>query len=113
MTDDERSRTPLVRTTESIVQQQDAFLARAIPHVCSYLPADVNLDIPVHFTAFIPPRSMVTGRAYYIVGAHMARTIQVGRGRGERTRMWVAGVFLVPVPFVVFLIALRRLRTSR
>jgi hypothetical protein len=29
--------------------------------VCSYLPADVNLDVPVHFTAFIPPRSMVTG----------------------------------------------------
>jgi hypothetical protein len=61
LTEDQRARSPLVRTTDSIVEHRDAFLARAIPHVCSYLPTDVNLDIPVHFTAFIPPRSMVTG----------------------------------------------------
>jgi hypothetical protein len=60
MTDEQQSRSALVRTTASIVDEKDAFLDRAIPHVCAYLPEDVRLDIPVHFTAFIPPRSMVT-----------------------------------------------------
>jgi hypothetical protein len=47
--------------TEAIVGAKGAFLAGAIPHLCSFFPADVPLDVPVCFTAFIPPRAFATG----------------------------------------------------
>lgn len=52
---------PLLRMTESIVTTEERFREEAIPLVCSYLPDGADLDIPVHFTAFVPPRSFVMG----------------------------------------------------
>ncbi len=61
LSEEERSRHPLLLMTDSIVAVQDDFLAKAIPHVCSFLPEDLDISIPVYFAAFIPPRSFVTG----------------------------------------------------
>jgi hypothetical protein len=85
----ERGAHPLPRTAERIVEEVEAFLARAMPHLCAFLPSEATLDIGIHFTAFVPPRSFVSGgvvinvaaRAYYVVGADMARTIEAHLGR--------------------------------
>jgi len=56
-----RRDSPLLRLTESIIAAEGRFREEAIPLVCSYLPDGAYLDIPVHFTAFVPPRSFVMG----------------------------------------------------
>lgn len=53
----ERETHPLVRNCRRIVERKDDFLARAIPHLCSYLPAEATLNVTVQLTAFIPPRA--------------------------------------------------------
>lgn len=58
---EERSQHPLLRMTDSIIAVQDDFLAEAVPHLCTFLPEDLDVSIPVYFTAFIPPRSFVSG----------------------------------------------------
>jgi len=67
--EDERSRHPLLLMTDSIVAVRDDFLTRAIPHICSFLPEDLDISIPVHFAAFIPPRSFVSGGVVINVSA--------------------------------------------
>ena len=61
MGDADRRESELMRTTEAILNGREEFLARALPHVCSFLPANVDTGLPVYFTAFIPPRAFVTG----------------------------------------------------
>jgi hypothetical protein len=54
---DERAAHPFVKAAQSIVGQRDEFLAAAVPRVCAYFPPDAKLDVPIYFTAFIPPRA--------------------------------------------------------
>lgn len=65
----ERRESPLLRMTESIIATEKRFRREAIPLVCSYLPDGADLDIPVHFTAFVPPRSFVMGGVVINVSA--------------------------------------------
>ena len=60
LSDAERRDHPLARMARSIAGGGEAFLARAVPHLCSYLPDEANLDIEVHFTAYVPPRAFVS-----------------------------------------------------
>jgi len=61
LSEDDRSHHPLLLMTDSIVAVKDEFLIEAVPHICSFLPDDIDFSIPVYFTAFIPPRSFVSG----------------------------------------------------
>ena len=46
-----------LRNAERIIEGRQIFIDKALPHVCSYLPDDADLDISVHFTAYVPPRA--------------------------------------------------------
>ena len=61
LSEEDRSRHPLLLMTDSIVAMKDDFLIDAVPHVCSFLPDHIDFSIPVYFTAFVPPRSFVSG----------------------------------------------------
>ena len=50
-----------LKNTERIIKGKKAFIDKALPHVCSYLPAETALDIGFHFTAYIPPRAFASG----------------------------------------------------
>ena len=50
-----------LRNTERIIEGRQVFIDKALPHVCSYLPDDADLDISVHFTAYVPPRAFAMG----------------------------------------------------
>ncbi|MBE0594563.1 MAG: hypothetical protein IH616_19425 [Gemmatimonadales bacterium] len=65
----ERRDHPLTQMTRRIVAASDTFLQEAVPHVCSFLPPGASLDIGVHFTAFVPPRSFVSGEVVINVSA--------------------------------------------
>jgi hypothetical protein len=65
----ERRDHPLTRIAREIVGQSHAFLEEAVPHICSFLPATAGLDIDVHFTAFVPPRSFVSSEVVINVSA--------------------------------------------
>ncbi len=69
LSDVERRTHPLTRMAGEIVEGGEAFLARAVPHICAYLPNDANLDIGIHFTAYVPPRSFVAGEVVINVSA--------------------------------------------
>lgn len=57
---EERADHPLLRMTEAIGARQDAWQDDAVRHLCSYLPADVDLSRPTYFVAFVPPRAFAT-----------------------------------------------------
>ncbi len=59
LTDAERQANALLRMTDRILSVRGEFLRRAVPHICSFLPEASNLDISIHFTAFIPARSFL------------------------------------------------------
>ncbi len=61
LSEEERSHHPLLLMTDSIVAMKDDFLVQAVPHICSFLPEHIDFSIPVYFTAFVPPRSFVSG----------------------------------------------------
>jgi hypothetical protein len=50
-----------LRNAERIIEGRQIFIEKALPHVCSYLPKEANLDISVHFTAYVPPRAFAMG----------------------------------------------------
>jgi hypothetical protein len=54
---DEREAHPLLKVAEAIIARRDEFVAAALPRVCAYFPADARIDVPIYFTAYIPPRS--------------------------------------------------------
>jgi hypothetical protein len=61
MNEGERRDSPLMRTTDAILDGRESFLTAALPHVCSYLPEGTDTGVSVYFTAFIAPRAFVTG----------------------------------------------------
>jgi hypothetical protein len=69
LSEEERSQHPLLIMTDSIVSSQETFLEQAIPLVCSFLPEDMDISIPVYFVAFVPPRSFVSGGVVINVSA--------------------------------------------
>jgi hypothetical protein len=69
LSEEERNQHPLLLMTDSIVNTQDEFLARAISLVCSFLPEGMDISIPVYFVAFVPPRSFVSGGVVINVSA--------------------------------------------
>jgi len=64
---------PLGRLAQEVAAAGDAFLEEAVPHICGFLPAASSLDIEVHFTAFIPPRSFVANEVVIDVSAEYWR----------------------------------------
>lgn len=50
-----------LKNAERILEGKKVFIEQALPYVCSYLPEEANLDIGVHFTAYIPPRAFAMG----------------------------------------------------
>lgn len=69
LTEAQRRAHPLGRMAREITAAGDAFLGEAVPHICSFLPAAASLDIGVHFTAFVPPRSFVSSEVVINVSA--------------------------------------------
>ena len=61
LSEEERGSHPLLRMTETIVARQAEWRDGAVPHLCSYFPADVDLSRPAFFIAFVPPRAFATG----------------------------------------------------
>lgn len=53
----ERDNHFMARNFREIEARKAAFHAKAIPHLCSFLPPDVDLATQVDFTAFIPSRA--------------------------------------------------------
>jgi len=53
----ERDNHAIARSFREIEGRKQAFDAKAIPHICSFLPPDVDLAVQVDFTAFIPSRA--------------------------------------------------------
>jgi len=58
---EERKDHVFMRNARKIIEGKEGFLNKALPHLCSYLPEEVNLGITVHFTAFIWPRAFAAG----------------------------------------------------
>ncbi len=54
---EERKAHVLMENTRKIVEGKDAFLEKALPHLCSFLPEDADINVTVQFTAFIPPNA--------------------------------------------------------
>ena len=46
-----------MENAKKIINCKKEFLENALPLLCSYLPADADLNVTVHFTAFIPSRA--------------------------------------------------------
>ncbi len=65
----ERRGHPLVQMAREIVEGGNTFLQEAVPFICSFLPSEASLDIGIHFTAFVPPRSFVTSEVVINVSA--------------------------------------------
>jgi len=53
----ERKDHVFMENAEKIINSKNEFLEKAIPLLCSYLPEDADLNVTVHFTAFIPSRA--------------------------------------------------------
>jgi hypothetical protein len=53
----ERRNHELMRNSQAIIEGREDFMRKAIPHLCSYLPADADLDVMVRLTAFIGPNA--------------------------------------------------------
>ena len=50
-----------LKNTEKIIKGRQVFVEKALPHVCSYLPDEAEMDIGVYFTAYIRPRAFASG----------------------------------------------------
>jgi hypothetical protein len=69
LSETDRRNHPFGRMAREVAAAGDAFLGSALPHICGFLPASSNLDIEVHFTAFVPPRSFVANEVVIDVSA--------------------------------------------
>ena len=54
-TPEDRRRHEAYRLSKRIMESAPTFKARALPHVCSYLPEDARVDSLVRTAYFIPP----------------------------------------------------------
>jgi hypothetical protein len=66
LSEDERAVHPLLQLTETIIARQDEWREKALPLICSHLPAGVDLSRPVYFVAYIPPRAFATSEGIVI-----------------------------------------------
>lgn len=53
----EESTLSLTAMMNALRSSEEAWATRALPHLCSFFPVDVELNIPAFFVAFIPPRA--------------------------------------------------------
>ncbi len=51
---EERTSSALMRNVKILVESKEDFLAKAMPHLRAFFPEQADLDVTVHFTAFIP-----------------------------------------------------------
>ena len=54
---EEREDHILMKNARKIIESKEEFLEKALPHICTFLPNEANVDITIHFTAFIPSRA--------------------------------------------------------
>jgi len=52
---DDRRKHEAYRLSAKVMEYAPVFESRALPHVCSYLPADTKIDTAVRTACFIPP----------------------------------------------------------
>jgi hypothetical protein len=62
----DRASHPIARMTDEIIARQAEWQERAIPHLCSFFPQEVDLSRPAFFVAFIPPRAFATSEGIVI-----------------------------------------------
>lgn len=53
----ERESHVFMKNCARIIGAKETFLKKALPHICSYLPENTNLNVNIYFTAFIPSRA--------------------------------------------------------
>lgn len=56
----------LVQITEAVIARQEEWQKKAIPHICSFFPAEVDLSRPAYFVAFVPPRAFATSEGIVV-----------------------------------------------
>jgi len=66
LSEEERAATPIVRMVDEIIARQGEWQTTAIPHLCSYFPAEVSLSRPAFFVAFLPSRAFATSEGIVI-----------------------------------------------
>jgi hypothetical protein len=67
LTQEERKNHRFVEMTDYIKAKERIFLDSAIPHLLSYVPeTSKSLDLPIYFTAFIPPRAFANSEGIVI-----------------------------------------------
>lgn len=54
---EEREKHIFMRNCRKIIESKEDFLSTALPHICKFLPKEANVDVTIHFTAFIPSRA--------------------------------------------------------
>jgi len=56
----------IFRMTDEIIAREEELQATAIPYLCSFFPAEVDLSRPAYFVAFVPPRAFATSEGIVI-----------------------------------------------
>jgi hypothetical protein len=64
---EDRWRHEAYRLSDRIMESAPTFKARALPHVCSYLPEGTDVDSVVRTACFIPPWAYYSGRVGIII----------------------------------------------
>lgn len=57
---------PLLLITEAVIARQEEWQEKAIPYLCSFFPAEVDLSRPAFFVAFVPPRAFATSEGIVV-----------------------------------------------
>jgi len=57
LTPEERIHYPLLQIAGAVMDQRERFLNEGIPLLCRYVPSGIEIEIPVYFVAFVPPRA--------------------------------------------------------
>jgi hypothetical protein len=54
---DERGNQDFMKMSQALIEGREDFVRKAIPHLCSYLPEEADLNVTIRLTAFIPPNA--------------------------------------------------------
>lgn len=57
LSDEEREQHPLTLNTRDLINQKDALIEKALPHLQSFFPLETDLSVDIHLTAFNPSRA--------------------------------------------------------
>ena len=46
-----------MKNAKKIIESKESFLKKALPYICNFLPDEAQINVIIHFTAFIPSRA--------------------------------------------------------